>query len=673
MIPLKGLNFIYPKEVLFLTKKFERKIKISTQQILQLKALENNLYIQFKTEAKETSSFFTQFFNKVVPNIAIFNGAFPTFREEFAKRGFIINPDLESECFNVKFVVKIADAKWDNLYPFQYINHIQGMIYLSIKGMIIETLKTEVDIEATDYFPLAYRVLTDAGGKGRIQPGNNDDTLNFFDDYINLEACKKVKRFIEIICDQQIVKQQKEWNEYVQEKEKTIIQEYNEENIENKLDIIKYDFFNIAENSEQQKQFWISQKQILEAMHILRYYLQNRIIDNFPVQCDIIDNITEGEIIQLIPNYPLQYPITYTKHEYIVTSGKGLKYLDKLSLSSLQLIFFECEFLLQQFKRNSKQSMLNDFNNIWICKPSGKSRGRGIFASDNLRQLLTLDCDQLEALPDEDLIDKDDKYIIQKYVERPLLIHGYKFDIRQWVLVSSVNPLVIWQWTRPYLRFCSAKYSNTDLNNPFIHLSNNSVQRHAESFGASIDGNMWHFSQMCEYLAGIYDFTSHPELLTSKYDSAKKFDSLGDRIMYDMARIVLATIHAARFRFGEQNGFEMFGYDFILDADLQVWCLEVNTSPTMEHSTDLVTALIKDMTMGYVSIICDGYCGLLVQTNDFQMFPKILNGQEQFPQGLNSWVLIWKDDIKQQEEFLLPGLEVKGEQIKLPKIVPCKQ
>eukprot|EP00702_Spironucleus_salmonicida_P003221 EST44512.1 Tubulin tyrosine ligase [Spironucleus salmonicida] len=402
---------------------------------------------------------------------------------------------------------------------------------------------------------------------------------------------------------------------------------------------------------------------------ILRAWLNPRLIDDFPIQSDYFDtcdkDFTQVVIINIPKDYPMtQFPSYYDKNlDLSINQIENQEiYLSRIIILPKDIIKREYTFLIANFQKNFQQSMLNDFNNIWICKPSGKSRGRGIFASDNLRQLLTLDCDQLEALPDEDLIDKDDKYIIQKYVERPLLIHGYKFDIRQWVLVSSVNPLVIWQWTRPYLRFCSAKYSNTDLNNPFIHLSNNSVQRHAESFGASIDGNMWHFSQMCEYLAGIYDFTSHPELLTSKYDSAKKFDSLGDRIMYDMARIVLATIHAARFRFGEQNGFEMFGYDFILDADLQVWCLEVNTSPTMEHSTDLVTALIKDMTMGYVSIICDGYCGKLLKAQQ-ELFPHPENMMYYFPQGTSSFKLIWKDIKFVQESKLVTNIEVTCKQI----------
>lgn len=41
--------------------------------------------------------------------------------------------------------------------------------------------------------------------------------------------------------------------------------------------------------------------------------------------------------------------------------------------------------------------------------------------------------------------------------------------------------------------------------------------------------------------------------------------------------------------------FEIFGYDFMLDADGGVWLIEVNTNPSIEESSPLLKKLIPRM------------------------------------------------------------------------------
>lgn len=72
--------------------------------------------------------------------------------------------------------------------------------------------------------------------------------------------------------------------------------------------------------------------------------------------------------------------------------------------------------------------------------------------------------------------------VAQKYLERPLLAFQRKFDLRQWVLVSSWEPLTVWFYRRCYLRFCAEDYKPSNFDNIFCHLSNNSIAKKSQKF-----------------------------------------------------------------------------------------------------------------------------------------------------------------------------------------------
>ena len=83
-------------------------------------------------------------------------------------------------------------------------------------------------------------------------------------------------------------------------------------------------------------------------------------------------------------------------------------------------------------------------------------------------------------LPDEiPSKEKDCRMIIQEYITNPFLIDDLKFDVRIYVLMTSIEPLKLYIFEDGLVRFSTEKYSNRmeDLNNLFIHLTNYTVNK----------------------------------------------------------------------------------------------------------------------------------------------------------------------------------------------------
>ena len=87
------------------------------------------------------------------------------------------------------------------------------------------------------------------------------------------------------------------------------------------------------------------------------------------------------------------------------------------------------------FIRKFRECSLKDPLNYWILKPVGMSRGRGI-----------------ELIKDLEEVVFSEPVVLQKYLSNPLLVDGYKFDMRIYVLVTSINPLQAYIYREGFAR-----------------------------------------------------------------------------------------------------------------------------------------------------------------------------------------------------------------------------
>jgi tubulin monoglycylase TTLL3/8 len=69
------------------------------------------------------------------------------------------------------------------------------------------------------------------------------------------------------------------------------------------------------------------------------------------------------------------------------------------------------------------------------------------------------------------------------------------------VIVTDWNPLKIWFYDECYIRFCAEDYDPKNLNNPFAHLTNNSIAKNSENAdNPELEENMWSMEQFSKYL-----------------------------------------------------------------------------------------------------------------------------------------------------------------------------
>lgn len=82
--------------------------------------------------------------------------------------------------------------------------------------------------------------------------------------------------------------------------------------------------------------------------------------------------------------------------------------------------------------------------------------------------------------------------VVSEYIDSPLLFNGFKFDLRIYVAITSINPLRLYIYEDGLTRFATNKYSVNIAGNRkelrFAHLTNFSVNKKNVNF-IQTDGN----------------------------------------------------------------------------------------------------------------------------------------------------------------------------------------
>ena len=217
--------------------------------------------------------------------------------------------------------------------------------------------------------------------------------------------------------------------------------------------------------------------------------------------------------------------------------------------------FFPCWVLPDQYDELVEDSTRLGIKR-WISKPRALGAGMGITVIDHLKE-----------------IKRSSTHVIQEYMKRPHLLKGadgekHKWDMRTYVLVTSVFPLRAYVYRRGLVRLATSPYSeDCRSNNQTACLTNTSINK--KMIGAKLKDITWSFKKLKDYLGerSYNEMFSKMQraigmtLLASLPGFAREWEGTGDMC---------------------ESCYQLLGVDVIFDEKLNAKVIECNGEPSMQ-------------------------------------------------------------------------------------------
>ena len=305
----------------------------------------------------------------------------------------------------------------------------------------------------------------------------------------------------------------------------------------------------------------------------------------------------------------LKTPIYIPKSHY---DGKNLWLLKALNLNRGRCIKIidnveSCEIFIKNFyngilknfkdSENNKEIEAKD-NRKKIIYTLPKIRNReyniGIYHQIDYYKLLN-------NVKEKNKQYQSSKLVLQKYIEKPLLYNKRKFDMRIWVLLNHKMEAYIFK--EGHLKATSYEYDSQSKNS-FIHLTNYSVQKYSENFSKFEYGNEISFSEFEESLLKDYGIEKNV-----KKDIYPK-----------LIEIIKISLDAVKDKINDLNRrgcYELLGYDFMFDENINPFLIEINTNPGLEISSPLISQLVPRMVDDCFRLTIDDVFGVKYKEDRF--------------------------------------------------------
>ena len=274
------------------------------------------------------------------------------------------------------------------------------------------------------------------------------------------------------------------------------------------------------------------------------------------------------------------------EYKYLIEKLKTFEFRPDIYCLPVIKINHPCHCFIDYSAVRVNPSLYNG-ENIWMLKVAGQNRGFGIEIFSSLEKLKEIIKDVArgyqetivqgnESKTRSKVVIKSAKFVIQKYIEQPLLFREKKFDLRVWVMLTHEMKPFIFQ--ECYVRLSTESYNTKNLQDKLVHLTNNALQKYSNTYSAEDT-----LRTTAELERVVQE--SHPEY---------RFTETWGQIC-EIAKLVLQAGGSQLNANNKNKSFEIFGMDFMMDSKLKVWLIEINSNPSISTSGSLLSSLIPRM------------------------------------------------------------------------------
>ena len=236
---------------------------------------------------------------------------------------------------------------------------------------------------------------------------------------------------------------------------------------------------------------------------------------------------------------------------------------------------------------------------VFMMKPSLCNRASGLFVFRTMQEFETI---LARIYPDEDSDSESDddeedlsnirEWVIQEFIDRPLLINDRKFHIRTYCLAVGAMDVYVYDEMlallalKPYQPLSNPK---TEFD-PMVHVSNTCIQTGHQDFVESDSVQLFWQLPSIDHDVKVHIFKQICRMMHDVFD---------------------AVVHAPTQFQPIQHAFELYGMDFLLDEDCNVYFLEANAYPDFKQTGHELSAVISNLF------------DATVQQIDNQFFPNV--------------------------------------------------